>query len=283
MKITTKLILGCLAILSSHLSLADNSLPSYYYKQDMQNLQRPTKAAVVDQNPFSVWCNDRLFILRNARVEASRYTFRGDAQGAVQRLTKGLVEAAHDGYQTNPPLTQNLIVRGKILSDSLISKMGTELNGYKAVNLFLENYYDLIEDVANRIDLQYFIPGQCGYCHHRDSMEFERSLVEVARMQVALVQNALLFPGSVVAIGPSSLYLKALEMMSYFASFDLRSSLFAQYYACQIRELDEIHRRLVSFNSFSQPEFAKRDMIMTVSSFVEHVIASLSDYSRCYR
>lgn len=282
MKITIKMILGGLVALGTHLSFAGTPVPNYYYQQDVQNLQVKAQVRPQVQDQFSVWCEDRLFILRNARTEASRAVFRGNYSLAVATLINGLEAAARDGYHTNPPLTQTLIVRGEVLGKSLLAHVSREINGVKAVNLFLENYYDLIENMAQRVDIPYFIPGTCGYCNHRDSTEFERNLIELARMQVSLVNDALLFNGTMIPIGPSSLYLKALEMMSYFASFDLRSSLFSNFYSCQIRSLEVIHAKLRSFNSVVTPEFAKKEMIMTIVPYVERVVSELSYTNRCH-
>lgn len=280
-KIILIIVLGLLNLYSS---FAQTSTQSYYYAQDVQNLQTlPGNQTNVTSgiDPISAWCNDRLFILRQAKITASTHAFRGDYITAVNTLIQGLVQAQSGGYGSNPPMTQKLISRGVTIGSKLKQELSRDLNGMKGTTLLLENYYSLIEYVANYIDLPYYTPGHCGYCNHHNTTDFENALIEMASEQLKLVNDALLVPGTVIPIGPSNLYLKAAEMITYFASFDVRSSLFANYYACQIKKLNLLHSQLVAFNSIAQDEYAKQQMIYTSYNTLENVIFSLFP-NRCY-
>jgi len=277
------IVIGTILNLSS--TFAQTATQSYYYAQDVQNLQTPSEnqtTVMPGVNPISAWCNDRLFILKQAKMAASNHVFRGDYISAANTLIQGLIQAQSGGYGYNPPMTQKLISRGVTIGNKLKQELSRDLNGMKGTTLLLENYYNLIEYVANYVDAPYYIPGHCGYCNHHNTADFENALIEMASEQLKLVNDALLVPGTVIPMGPSNLFLNTAEMITYFASFDVRSSLFANYYACQIRELDFLHSQLVAFNSTTQNEYSKQQMIYTSYHTLESVVSSLSPQNRCY-
>lgn len=103
----------------------------------------------------------------------------------------------------------------------------------------------------------------------------------MAQEQLKLVNDSLLISEMNIPLGPSSLYLVTAEMISYYAGLDIRGSLFANSYSCQMRELSYLHQDLVNFNQHRQSEYAKKEMISRVSYNIEDILNSLSRNS-CY-
>jgi|GEM_PF-2984363 len=255
---------------------------NYYHPEDEQILQtRQNVGQEFEQNPISAWCDDRLRTLKRARNHASSAIYRGDYRSSVEILISGLVQASHNGYSMNPPFTQQAIDRGIKIGSTLMSYTGSQLNGMKAVSVFLESYYQFVEKVAAEIDVPFYRPGKCGYCG-TNSKSMETSLIKMTKDQLSLVNDTLIAHGTVIPLGPSSLYLKAQEMLTYYASYDLRSSLMANAYSCQINDLMTIHDELRYFNSAPSQESEKRLMVWNIYQDMISINANIHSVGHCH-
>lgn len=275
-----KNLIYALGVLLNFSVLTNTSLAqvNYYDPQDVQILQpREGANSTVVGEPINLWCNNRLLILRRSKIQASQAIMRGNFKLAQEILVAGLVTSNNmGGYGYNPPLTQVVLGRGIKLAQNLKSAVAGEANSDKAITHFLESYYNLIELIATSIDIPFYNPGTCGYCRSTSTEAFENAVIEMAKEQIKMVNNKLLVRGSYVPFGPSKLYLKAAELMSYFASFDLRSTLYVNYYACAINELNYIHAELVAINSLpNSNENTRQQMVFQTASSLERLIFEL--------
>lgn len=227
------------------------------------------------------WCQDRIRILTRAQNEATRFIYRGQFDQAIEHLRSALVRAYTDIYTETTPLSQQMLLRAIKLSDTLEASVTGQRNGQKAITYFLDKYIDYIKHAMNKVDIPYYQVGRCGYCRGRNSRDFEQAIIEIARLKLELVNDTLIHSREIVPIGPSLLYLKASEVLSYYSRVDLENSLFANYYACQIDDLDYLHQQLKTYNTYEFPRGIKGMVYQTFNSF-ENIIGALSLSRRCY-
>jgi len=205
-------------------------------------------------NASSRWCTDALRTLDLARRDADVAYYRGDLMTAKGHLMNGLERSqAGNNFRNAGPLTARAIARGIVLAREIDAATQAELNGARTTVYFLFRYYDFVAIVADRLDYPFYIPfTNCRGCRLAEEAIFEHRFLDYTKEQVQLVMDSLtestgdLRRGAVFPIGAPEAFLHALELSSTYASQDLRESLWASRYACQIDSLNQLASRLAS-------------------------------------
>lgn len=233
---------------------------------------------------FRIYCDRILSQLQRARSASDNAVVNGRFSDAFKALKVGLKQSRQN-YGAINPIAFNLIGHALNVGETLERTMGTDVKTVKAATIVLEGFYDLIFDTAYNLDYVYY---RCSSyrrsCRHSQTLEFERNVVEMVSNMLSLSNSSLLISrnGQVFPLGPSSVYLKATEVITYAAYFELRNMVTSTSYSCEILDLKEISNDLTSFNSISSQESVRRDKIYQVYSDLNGVIYSLS-YPNCSR
>lgn len=221
--------------------------PSYYEDGFRVNVQDQSYASDIYD-----WCDMRLSLLSEIQMTARNLAYRQDYKGASRFILAKLRELRTREFTPYQPLSQNVVKRGVIIGENLLTLSGNEISAVKATTYFLDKYIDYIKQVITQVDRPYFRGAHCGHCGYPDQRSFEFDLIETARTNLELVNDTLFHVGARVTLGPSKLYLKAVEMLTYYSALDLSSSLFANVYTCQTQTLLYIHRELLTNHDYSQ-------------------------------
>lgn len=226
-----------IALFSANLFAQSN--PSYYDEGLTVNIVDP-----IHQSDIYGWCDFRLRLLNEVQNTARDMAFRQDYQGATEFILLKLKELKKTEFTPYQPLSQTVVKRGIILGESLLKTSFGDNTAVKATTYFLDKYIDYIKHVITQVDRPYYRNPQCGHCGYPDQRTYETDLIEIARMNLEVVNDTLIHLGARVSLGPSKLYFKAAEILTYYSATDLSSSLFANLYTCQIKELFSIHNEL---------------------------------------
>lgn len=262
---------------TSHVGASSSHAFGHVFGQMMG--QKAEQKAEMDE--LTAWCNDILRKLRSAMRDSVRARSRLQTADAVAALMAGLENAAASdvGWKTGP-LTVRAVNRGI----EIARKVSTAILGAKNHDMtmlhFLDAYYDFIQNVANHVDLPYFVPYlECGRCDGRNLVNnavFEQRFFEYAVSQVELIINTMTrkyyeptlpppFDAStppVVTAGPAGAFLTSLAYMASETALDLRETAGANSYACPILALEDLSAKISGGNYFNEIE-------ATVTAYVD--------------
>lgn len=191
---------------------------------------------------FNIWCKDKLTKLQKAKSQALMFYLNNDIQGSINLLEEGLKTAAEDTDKLQSlPLTIKAIKRGADITTSVKLATSSDTNHLRALNYFLNEYYEFIIEVANNLDIPFFENTRCGYCRATTD-KFERLFVRFAFKQVQMILDsfAINHAGMVYPKGSVKTFTTGLKMTSLNASTDLKESILAQFYSCKIMALEEL-------------------------------------------
>jgi hypothetical protein len=200
------------------------------------------------RDPLADWCRDTLLRLREARRYARDASSRGDAESARLQLVRGMTSALGSGADDGL-LTRRALRRGIEIARAIEREAAQARTSARTAAYFLFAYYDFLEEVIETLDLPYSIHDRdCDRCRDEDfDLNYEQAFVDYARRQVEVVLQTLVDDrraGGLTPIGTPSAYFAALEVSAEGAAHDLRDSLWASRYACQIRGLEGLAARL---------------------------------------
>lgn len=230
---------------------------------------------------FETWCNRRLQNLDYARAAAARKVLQGKYSEAAYILIDGLNMPSDKKFNRAGSVTINLMSHAQSVGRSIMGVSGADVRGAKASVVTLEAFYDLIKNTAYKIDLPYY-RRDCGYCNYRQTISFERDVLEMVSNMLSLVNNHLIYSrdGQKFPLGPTAIYLNASQIVTTAGYNEIRTLLYADAYSCEILDLKDISRRLIAFNGQSTTEYEKKDMLFDTYYAINGVIQKISgDYS----
>lgn len=260
-----------IALLFSATSYAQTT-PSYYEDDFTINIGHP----VPQHYDMGYWCDMRSFFLDEIQMRARNLAFRQDYNGAINLILNELRTLQTREFTPYQPLSQNVVKRGIVIGESLFTLAQNDITAMKATTYFLDKYIDYIKQVMNQVDRPYFRGAACGHCGYTDQRAFESDLIDLARQNLELVNDTLVHLRSRVSLGPSKLYFKAVEVLTYYSSLDLSRSLFANLYTCPIREMQYLHHEMRMNRDFSQFQ------VKRTFDRVEILIEKLLKKRHCY-
>jgi hypothetical protein len=236
-----------------------------YYEQEEETVE-----SILNQNSSRIpggrhsgngndifgWCQNQAQYLFTAKMTALNAYRRGHVEESTRILYSTLVEAQRSirsGYESGA-LTAKAITRVKNMAQYIASGTGRNIAEKKAISAFLFKGYDFIINVANTLDIPYFIPyyreygwRRCNDCGSFDIEELEAQYIQFARDQLALAVEGMSNVGSNYVVNPLGgprTYLLAVELAANAAIGDLNDSFWRTEYACEIRQLRELAGRL---------------------------------------
>ena len=223
--------------------------PSYYEDGYPINIGSQYDPSYYD---VRYWCDMREMFLNEIQNQARNLAFRQDYRGAIHLVLRKLGTIQLREFTPYQPLSQNVVKRTIALGENLLRLVGNDVAAIKATSYFLDKSIDYIKAVIRQIDRPYFNDPHCGHCGYPDQSVFEGDLINLARQNLELVNDTLIHLRTRVSLGPSKLYLKAVEMLTYYSALDLSQSFFANVYMCPIRHLQYLHHELRMNRDFSQ-------------------------------
>ena len=223
---------------------------------------------------FPQWCDDLVGELEQAKYDAYHAYTYGNYVGAIgifrdtlNRLNPYPSSFATSTYYSNQSLSLKALKRGQEILSILETKVTLGAKRERLISFFLSKYFDLIIDVANRLDRPYY-RYQYHYNydrHHNASIgHAEQAYVKMAFEQIKLVMNhfTIIRGYEVYPKGSSHFFLNLVALSSLYVAQDLENSFLEEYYACQIFRLKKIHQNIYRYLS--------KQGKSSVSSYVHH-------------
>lgn len=248
------------------------------------------RARSISADPILDWCNDSITILNSAEENARMVYSRGRVQEAKSILMNGLAEAsAHPpGWGSRGPVTMLAIQRVKKIATAVNAEIASDVLGDRTSAVYLFRGYQFIRDVALELDQPFYIPyyygshhGGCrDRCRGFDIEAFERAFVRYSAEQLESVVDSLTLrgPHGDTPLGAPRAVLKALQIAAAASAYDLRNSLWAANFSCEIRELNQLSGKISAFLAGNRSLFRNEPEAFyattTESRYLSHRIAS---------
>ena len=239
----------------------------------------------------AIWCRGRVSTLRRAlRRSRMKLNKTSSHLEASKILVKGL-EAALEGEGRKPDIfTHKALLRGL----ELVSRLDiiNEDHNYREhmvhLNVLMKYYKFLIEEVAQKLDMQGYIP----YLYsNRDEAEYrnlENRFVRFSRMQIEWVNGELarisenMGEALIVPVGNARSYLVAAELMTLFTGRDLTYSLWEKRFSCAIEDLADLNLSLQRYNQGNIDEFEDDKYAVNIVYFnLDNIIEQLAKVDSC--
>lgn len=215
-------------------------------------------AQQIGYDPIIEWCNDSVTILDQAEEQAKMVYSMGRTRDAKNILLSALQRASSTApsFGRSGPITMRAIQRVTQISTLVSRSISNDFLGDDTSVIFMFRGYAFIRDVAQNLDTPYYVPYYYGRRGNDfDAEQFKYAFVQVAADQLGMVLDALVIQGGqrgTVPLGTPRAILKAIEVAAAASAFDLRHSLWAVNFACEIQQLEGLSARLRSFNSGSR-------------------------------
>ncbi len=213
-------------------------------------------ADTIGYDPIVEWCNDSVSILDQAEQQAKMVYSMGRTKDAKNILLGALQHASSvaPGFgRGRGPITMRAIQRVTQIATLVDRSISNDLLGDRTSAVFMFRGYNFIRDVAQNLDVPYYVP----YTYGRrggdfDVGAFEEAFVQIAADQLDMVVDSLVLGGGqrgTVPLGTPRAVLKAMEVAAAASAYDLRNSLWAANFACEIQQLSGLSAKLASFNA----------------------------------
>lgn len=218
----------------------------------------------VTEDGITEWCNDSMSDLSRAEQTARMVYSTGRYRDAKNILISGLVNASSRplGWGSHGPITAKAIQRVRDISIAIDRSVSSSELGDRTSVVFLFEGYSFVRKVSRDLDIPYQVPYYWGphRDHCRDCSDgdfdieaYEKAFVTYATEQLDLVVNGLTLGsgdrGGMSPLGDPKAVLKALEIAASASAYDVRNSLWATHFACEIAQLRGLSMKLAAFNS----------------------------------
>jgi len=250
-----------------------------------------THAAVEEKNgfehqteaEFEAWCAQGTRALERARNTAAGQVAYGQFQSAAQTLIHALRSGVARPNWSVKPVTWRLMVHGEKLGSALLASVGNDTRGIKATVNALEGIYDLIVNSAYEIDRRYYFT-RCGFCRGQRVRDFENRVLKMAGDLLALVNGHMSYArgGQVFPLGPARAYLVGAEALTSSAFGEIAELLYAESYACELAELQDLSIELGAFNSRTSSEYERAGMFYDAHNRIDGVVYELRQGRGCW-
>lgn len=233
-------------------------------------------------DPIIEWCNHSVTILDQAEEHAKSLYTRGRVKDAKNVLLGALQRAASSapGFGRRGPITMRAIQRVTQIATLVDRSISNDPLGDRTSVVFLFSGYRFIRNVAENLDVPYYVPYYYGRRGDDfDIQAFERVYVRIAADQLSMVIDALVLEtgrGS-VPLGTPRAVLKAIEVAAAASASDLRNSLWAVSFACEIQQLSALSARLASFNSGSRTYYSnEQEAFYSATDEVRYIVGVIN-------
>lgn len=235
-------------------------------------------------NSFSLWCNDQLLILSEAKADALIHYNSMNNANTLYFLEQGLHDAHENSNNTYAnALTSRAIKRGINIFHKIEPLIEHQSNEQVSLIHFLFEYYQFISNVAYQIDIPYFIPASTAFFPFRNYKKISRKIIEFSKgmVEMTLFQLADRTYQSgqfiIAPLGNPKLFLNSLQLTTAYYAKDLGQSIYATKNACKINKLKKLSAKLKAYNSPSNNSHHKRP-----PSYINDFYAVNQSYHKAY-
>lgn len=199
----------------------------------------------VAQAQKDFWCDQTINKLEDAKRDSNLDAIQGNYRKALNLLVSELRSIGSFSFAKGGISFEEKKVfdRGYSIGSTLLSELRTESEMRVGV-VYLEAYYQMLIAVLSRSSND----DEFG----RDQLSNEVNYLDSAKDQFALVNSSLTLITSrsnIVTVGPLSIYLTVLDKAVNFLRTDLETSLYVNYFQCNIDKLMELSLRIKRLKS----------------------------------
>jgi len=232
------------------------------------------------------WCNDSLLILDQAEGEAKRVYSMGRVKDAKNILLGGLrsASAMAPGFGRRGPITMKAIQRVTQIAHVVDQSISNDQLGDRTSAVFIFRGYAFIRDVSQNLDIPYYLPYYYNRCGRDfDIEQFERAFVQIAADQLGMAVDSLVLNGGSAPLGTPRAVLKAMEVAAAASAMDLRNSLWATSFACEIQQLSGLSMKLASFNSGNRTIYqSEPEAFYATTAEAKYLVSMIHSGLGCY-
>lgn len=248
----------------------------------------PAHAQEVGYDPIIEWCGDSVSLLDQAEEQAKMVYSMGRSTEAKNILLSALQRAASIAptFGRHGPITMKAIQRVTQIATLVDRSISDDRLGDRTSVVFMFRGYSFIRDVAQNLDIPYYVP----YYYDRrsgdfDVEQFERAFIQIASAQLEMVIDSLVISGGQrgsVPLGTPRAVLKALEVAAAASAADLRNSLWAVNFACEIQQLLGLSAKLAAFNAGNRTLYrSEPEAFYATTAEARYLVGMISGGMRC--
>lgn len=246
----------------------------------------PTVRAQDGYDSIIEWCNDSILILDQAEGEAKRVYSMGRVKDAKNILLGGLQRASSmaPGFGRRGPITMKAIQRVTQIAHLVDRSISSDSLGDRTSVVFIFRGYAFIRDVSQNLDIPYYLPYYYDRCGRDfDVEQFERAFVQIAADQLDMAVDSLVLNGGNVPLGTPRAVLKAMEVAAAASAMDLRNSLWAVNFACEIQQLSGLSAKLASFNAGNRTLYrSEPEAFYATTAEAKYLVSMIRSGLGCY-